>query len=81
LPLQHFSRSDPSVGNDGFRRILRLAHAAIDAPIEVDDEHVLAFLETIHRTGLDAIHMLALNAIIGRDEGHNALVCHGRSGR
>src|SRR5262245_28343962 len=48
-----------AVGDDGFDRAFRLAHPAIDALVGVDDEHVLAFIETIDRAHLDAVHVLA----------------------
>jgi hypothetical protein len=36
----------------------------------MNDEHVLAFVETIDRADLDAIHVFALDAIFGDDVGH-----------
>jgi hypothetical protein len=39
----------------------------------VDDEHILAFIETVHRTDLDAVHVFALNAALIDDIGHSAL--------
>ena len=58
-----------------------LAHAAIDALIGMDDEHVLALVEAVDRADLHAIHVLALDAVVGDDEGHGKLLGHGRSGR
>jgi hypothetical protein len=37
----------------------------------VDDEHVLAGVEAVHRTDRDAIHVFAFDAVFGDD------VCHG----
>jgi hypothetical protein len=36
----------------------------------MDDEHVLAFIEAVDRTHLDAVHVLALDAIVVDDVGH-----------
>jgi hypothetical protein len=39
----------------------------------MDDEHVLALVEAVHGTHLDAIHVLALNAALDDDVGHHKL--------
>jgi hypothetical protein len=36
----------------------------------VDDEHVLAFIEAVHRADLDAIEVFALDAGFDDDVGH-----------
>src|SRR5262245_59490568 len=59
-----------SVGLDRIGRAFRLADAAVDTLIRVDDEHVLAFIKAIDRTDLDAVHIFALDAIVGHDIGH-----------
>src|SRR6185295_16598793 len=51
----------------------RLADAAVDAFVGVDDEHILALVEAVHRADLDAVHVLAANASIGDDVGHGLL--------
>src|SRR5688572_5407322 len=58
------------IGEDGFGRAFRLAHAAVDALVRIDDEHVLAFVEAVDRTDLDAIHIFAADARVGDDVGH-----------
>jgi hypothetical protein len=48
----------------------------------VDDEHVLAFIEAVHRTHFDAVHVLALDAALIDDIGHgidNFLMCRERA--
>jgi hypothetical protein len=40
------------------------AKPAINALIGMDDEHVLAPIEAVHRTQPDAIHDLATNAVL-----------------
>src|SRR3954469_8090408 len=58
-----------AVGNDRFGRAFRLAYPAIDALVGVDDEHVLAFVETVDRAHLNAIHVFAADAGFGDDVG------------
>jgi hypothetical protein len=58
------------VGLNGVDRALRLADAAINAFVRVDDEHILAFIETIDRAHLDTIGVLALDALIVDDVSH-----------
>jgi hypothetical protein len=40
----------------------------------VDDKHVLALVEAIHRANLDAVHRFATNAVIVDDVGQSSLV-------
>jgi hypothetical protein len=40
----------------------------------VDDQHVLALVEAIHRAHLDAVHRFATNAVIVDDVGQLSLV-------
>jgi hypothetical protein len=58
-----------------------LAHTAVDALIGVNDEHVLALVEAVDRADFHAIHVLALDAVVGDDEGQGTLLGQGRSGR
>ena len=70
------------VRKNGFGRAFRLAHAAINALVGIDHEHVFALVEAVDRTDLDAIHIFAFDAIVGDDEGHIVGAGgHGRSGR
>jgi len=62
-----------SVRLDRFRRAFRFAHAAVDALIGMDHEHIFALVEAVHRTHLHAVHVLALNAVFDDDVGHSAL--------
>src|SRR5690606_29428456 len=68
--LQPLVETAFGIGLDGFSRAFRFAHAAIDAFVRMDDEHVLAFVEAIHRTYFDAVHVLALDAVVRDDIGH-----------
>src|SRR5262249_60222656 len=58
------------IGLDGVDRAFRLAHAAIDALVRMNDEHVLALVEAVDRTDFHAIHVLAANATLVDDVGH-----------
>ena len=58
------------VGQDRFRRAFGLAHTAVDTLVGVDHEHVLTLIEAIDRTHLDAIRMLALDAVVGNEIRH-----------
>src|SRR5687768_2713885 len=69
------------VGQDRLRRALGLAHAAVDALVGMDHEHVLALVEAIHRAHLDAVHVLALDAVFGDDVSHGADYTGGRAAR
>jgi hypothetical protein len=55
---------------DGIDRAFRLADAAIDALVGVNDEHGLAFVETVHRVDLDTIHLFAADAVVIDDVSH-----------
>ena len=70
VELQPFVEPGLRVGFDGLDGALRLADAAIDAFVGVDDEHVLAFVKTVDRADLDAIHVFAADAGFGDDIGH-----------
>jgi hypothetical protein len=62
---------------DCVNRAFRFANAAIDAFIGVNDEHVLALIEAVHRTYLDTVHVLAANAALIDDVGHLSLLLEG----
>src|SRR5262249_35723629 len=55
---------------DSVHWAFRLANAAINAFIRVDDEHVLTLVEAIHRAYLHAVGVLAANAVLVDDVGH-----------
>jgi hypothetical protein len=40
----------------------------------VDDEHVLAFIEAVDGADLDAVHVLALDAVFCDDVSHSLVV-------
>ncbi len=51
-------------------RALVDARTAVDAFIRVDDEHICAFVEAIHRANGDAVRVFALNARVSNNVGH-----------
>ena len=63
------------IGNDGLDRAFRLADAAIDAFVGVDDQHVLALVETIHGANLDTVHQFALDAALDDNIGRGTFRC------
>ena len=74
VELQPAFKARLGVGLDRLGRTFRFADTAIDAFVRVDDEHVLALVEAIHRADFDAIHVLALDAIIGDHIGHRPIL-------
>src|SRR5262249_21336222 len=68
------------VGLDRVDRALRLAHPAINAFVRVDDEHVLALVEAVHRAHFDAVHGFAANATLVDDIGQLTVLSARRSG-
>ncbi len=61
------------IGLDGLHRAFRFAYAAIDAFIRVDDQHVLAFVETVDRAHFDAVSVFALYAVLVDDIRHSSV--------
>jgi hypothetical protein len=59
------------VGLDRVGRALGFADAAVDTFVRMDHEHILAFVEAVHRTYFDAIHILAFDAVFRDDISHN----------
>src|SRR5690606_3794234 len=58
------------VGFDRLGGAFGLAGAAVETLVRVDDGHVLAPVEAADGTYLHAVHLLALDAIVGDDVGH-----------
>ena len=50
-------------------RAFRLAHAAVDTFVRMNDEHVLTLVETIDGADLHAVHKFALDATLVDDVG------------
>ncbi len=70
VQLKPFVETRLGIRADGFRWAFRLTDAAINAFVWINDEHVLALIETVDRTNLDAVRIFATNAIIGHDISH-----------
>ncbi len=71
IDLQPVRGAGISIRQDGFNGAFRLAHAAVDAFIRVNDEHVLAFIKTVDWADFDAVSILAHNAIFCNDVRHS----------
>src|SRR6185437_11132166 len=68
------------VGLDRLGRTFRLTHAAVDALVGMDDEHVLPGIKAIDRTNLYAIHVFAFDAVVSDDKCHKPLHAPTQSG-
>jgi hypothetical protein len=77
VQAQPFLKAGLGVGLDRVDRALGLAHAAIDAFVRVDDEHILAFVEAVDRTYLDTVHILTFDTALVDDVSHLSLVLEG----
>jgi hypothetical protein len=52
----------------------RLANAAVDAFIGMDDKHVLTLVKAVNWTNLDAVHVLTFDAVFIDDVGQSCLL-------
>jgi len=68
-------------GEDRRHRTLRLARPAIDALVRMDVQLVLALIDAIDRTDVDARLVLGIDAGFGNDVGHIASVDPAKGGR
>ena len=62
VELKPILKARLGIGLDGVDRAFRLADAAVDAFVRMDDEHVLALVEAVHRADFDAIGVFAFDA-------------------
>src|SRR3954468_1808712 len=74
VQLEPLLRLAVGVGQDRRRRAFGLAHAAVDALVGVDHQHVFAFVEAVDGTHFHAVHVLALDAVFGNDVGHGRII-------
>ena len=81
IELEPIRQAGVRVGNDRLGRAFRHAYATIDAFVWMDNEHILAFIEAVHRANFDAIHIFALDAIVGDHKSHDVFPGQCRSGR
>src|SRR3954470_18664343 len=72
IELEPLLKPRLGVGLDRLGGTFRYAYAAVDALVGVYDEHVLALVEAIHGADLHAVHVLALDAVLGDDVGHRS---------
>ena len=55
----------------------RLANAAIDAFVGVDDKHVLTLVKAVNGANLDAVHVFTFDAILVDDVSKSRLLANG----
>src|SRR5690606_35269602 len=60
------------LGIDRIDRAFWFAQRAVVALVGIDHQEIRAFVETVHRAHLDTVGVLALDAALGDDEGHDA---------
>ena len=65
------------IGADRVGGAFRFANAAVDAFIGMNDQHVFALIEAIHRTYFNAVSVFAGDTGIVNDIGHN-IIFYGR---
>lgn len=53
-----------SVWTYGISRAFRFTHAAVDALVWVNHQHVVALVETVHWAYADTVHVFALDAVV-----------------
>src|SRR6185436_30753 len=74
IELEPLLRLGGGVRQDGLGRALWLAHAAVDALVRMDHEHVVALVEAVDGAHLDAVHVLTLDAVFGDDVSHRGRI-------
>ena len=74
VQLEPFFQVRFAIGQDCLGRTLGFAYAAVDALVRMDDQHVIALVETIDRAHLYAIHVFAFDAIVSDYVSHNDFV-------
>src|ERR1051325_7838549 len=70
VELEPFFGDRLAVRDNCLGRAFWFAYPAIDAFVGVNDQHVLALVETVHRAHFDAIHVFATDAGFSDDVGH-----------
>src|ERR1051325_1921028 len=71
VDLEKLLKARLGVGFDRLDRALRLAYAAIDTFVRMDDGHVLALVEAIEGAHGHAIHQLTFDAAVVDDVSHS----------
>ena len=69
IQRQPFLKPGFAISLDSIDGAFRFANATVDAFVGMDNEHVLALVEAVHRAHLDAVHGFAANAAIVDDVG------------
>ena len=64
IQRQPFLKPGFAISLDSINGAFRFANTTVDAFIRMDDEHVLALVETVHGAHLDAVHGFAANTAL-----------------
>jgi len=70
VKVEPFFEPSVSVRLDSVHGAFRLAHTTINALVRLNDQHVLALVETIYGADLDTVRVLALDANFCDDVSH-----------
>jgi len=60
---------------DRIDRAFRFANTTVDTFVGMNDEHVLALIETIDRANFHTVHEFAFDAVVGDEIGHESMIC------
>jgi len=77
IQLKPKSKVGFGVRLDGFRRAFRLADAAVNALVRMNDEHIVALIEAIDRTHLHAVQVFAFYAVFNDHISHTHFLMNG----
>lgn len=80
IEIKPLVKSWLNIRHNGGGGTLRLTDATVDALVWMNDQHILAFVETLYRTNLHTIHVLACDAVLGHDISHHILQGYGPAG-
>eukprot|EP01133_Synstelium_polycarpum_P006113 gene6113-7081_t len=67
------------LGENSDGRAFWFTQGAVNALVRVDDQEIRAFVEAVHRTHFYAVGVLALDAVVGDDEGGGSETLCGRA--
>ena len=81
IQRQPFLKPGFAISLDGIDGAFRFANATVDAFVRMNDEHILALVETVHGANLDAVHGFAANAAIVDDVGQSGVLPVGCRGQ
>jgi hypothetical protein len=81
VQLEPESKVGLGVRLDGFRRAFGLAHAAINALVGMNDEHIVALIKAIDRTHLHTVQVFAFYTVFNNHISHTHFLVNDLLGR